>query len=66
MVDVDLKGDRHLRLEHRMRDAIPLAEQGREEVLKHIRRLWGYDVSLVGIDRDSGETKYEVAAKDEA
>ena len=63
VVDVDLRGDRHLRLQHRMRNGIPLDERSRKEVLKHVRRLWGYDVSLVGVDRDSGEVKYETEAK---
>ncbi len=60
VVDVDLRGDRHLRLEHKVRDGIPLSEKSRDEVLKHIRLLWGYEVGLVGIDAESGEKVYEV------
>lgn len=47
-----------------MRDGIHLAEDSRDEVLKHIRYLWGYDVSLVGIDAVSGETRYAAPAAD--
>ena len=59
IVDVDLKGDRVLNLTHRMRKGITLAEDARDEVLKHIRRLWGYDVRITGIDGDSGKELYE-------
>jgi len=46
VADVDLLGDRHLRLQHNMRDDIPLAEKERDAVLEHARKLWGYDVTL--------------------
>jgi stage V sporulation protein R len=59
VVDVDLRGDRHLRLEHRMSDGILLEESSRDATLRHIRKLWGYDVSLVGIDGGTGATVYE-------
>ncbi len=68
VVDVDLRGDRHLKLQHNMRDGVPLDERSRDEVLGHIRLLWGYDVSLVGVDRDTAKQHYEAttmqAAKD--
>ena len=59
IVDVDLRGDRELVLRQNIRNGIPLAEQGREEVLPYIRRLWGYDVRLEGVDQTTGETVYE-------
>lgn len=59
VTDADLRGDRTLRLEHNVRDRIPLSEKSRDEVLKHVRRLWGYDVCLKGVDQDSGDTIYE-------
>ena len=46
IVDVDLLGDRCLRLEFTERDAIPLDKADRERTLAHLRRLWGYDVEL--------------------
>ena len=61
VADVDLRGDRKLRLQHTMRDGVPLEQKGRDEVLKHVRRLWGYDVSLSGIDRDSERIHYQVS-----
>ncbi len=62
IVDVDLRGDRELRLQHLVCDGIPLAEKSRDEVLKHARRLWGYEVSLSGIDGESGEQVDEASA----
>ncbi len=62
VTDADLRGNRTLCLEHIVRDRVPLAEKSREEVLKHIRRLWGYDIFLKGVDQDSGETVYESKA----
>jgi len=59
IVDAELRGDRTLRLQHTVRDRIPLAEKTRGEVLKHLRTLWGYDVSLVGIDRETETKVYE-------
>ncbi len=62
IVDVDLRGDRRLCLEHSMRDGIPLAEESRKEVVTHLRRLWGYDVRLLGIDSKSKQEVYEEPA----
>ncbi len=66
VVDVDLKGDRVLHLQHLVRDGIPLLEKQRDAVLKHVRTLWGYDVCLAGIDAQSGEELYrsEASAKE--
>ncbi|MDP6567218.1 MAG: SpoVR family protein [Alphaproteobacteria bacterium] len=58
VVDTDLRGDRQLYLEHGVRDGIVLAEEPRQEVLKHLRTLWGYDVTLAGVDRENGKTLY--------
>ncbi len=61
VVDVDLRGDRILKLKHAMRDGVPLAERDRDEVLRHIRRLWGYDVSMSGVDAETEEVRYETS-----
>ena len=66
VVDLDLRGDRKLCLQHTVRDGIPLAEKSRDEVLKHIRSLWGYDVVLRGVDNQSGETIYEKSTAEKA
>ena len=48
--DVDLLGDRQLKLRHTMCHGIPLDERNRDEVLKHLRRLWGYDVQMESVE----------------
>ena len=61
IVDVDLRGDRVLHLQHTVRDGVLLAERSRDEVLAHVRRLWGYDVSLRGVDIDTGSSLYAMS-----
>src|SRR5690606_23874529 len=55
VIDVDLRGNRHLRLRHATRNGVPLLAKQRDAVLAHVRKLWGYDVSIVAVDRD-GDT----------
>jgi stage V sporulation protein R len=62
VVDVDLLGDRHLRLEHKVKEGVLLNETTRDATLRHIRRLWGYDVSMKGTDAGTGASIYECAA----
>ena len=68
IVDVDLQGDRELVLRQNIRDGVALAENGRDEVLAYLARLWGYGVRLEGVDFVTGETAYEsrAAAPDKA
>ena len=60
IVDADLKGDRCLHIQHLAQDRVPLDPKERDEALKHLRRLWGYDVAFKSIDRDNGEVISEV------
>ncbi|WP_264212571.1 SpoVR family protein [Leisingera thetidis] len=53
VTDADLRGDRELKLTHTVRDGIHLDEEDQDEVLKHLRRLWGYDVSLDAVETSS-------------
>ncbi|RWE14101.1 MAG: SpoVR family protein [Mesorhizobium sp.] len=59
VVDVDLLGDRQLRLEHKVKNGIMLEEASRDATLRHIRTLWGYEVSLAAIDAQTGGTLNE-------
>lgn len=59
VIDVDLLGDRQLRLQHNVKNGILLEEGTRDATLSHIRRLWGYDVSLSGVDAATGAVLYE-------
>lgn len=65
IVDVELKGDRELIMEHIVRDGVNLAQPGRDEVLHYVQRLWGYDVRLDGIDAADGKTVCTAHAKSE-
>ena len=56
--NVDMRGDRALTLRHLPNNGIPLADT-REEVLKHLHRLWGFTIKLETID-DEGELKHTV------
>ncbi|MDQ0468393.1 SpoVR family protein [Labrys wisconsinensis] len=46
VVDVDLLGNRQLVLRHDARNGVGLGPRSRDQVLAHIRTLWGYDVRL--------------------
>jgi spore cortex formation protein SpoVR/YcgB (stage V sporulation) len=59
VVAVDMSGDRCLHLRHAVHDGIHLSEKGRDGVIAHLQRLWGYDVELVGVDKVTGEKLYE-------
>ena len=59
VMDVDLLGDRQLRLQHNVKRGILLDEGSRDATMRHIRHLWGYEVSLAGVDAQTGRTVYE-------
>ena len=54
--NVDLRGDRSLTLRHTQRHNRPLHDDT-PEVLKHVARLWGFDVHLESVD-GQGRTSY--------
>lgn len=45
VANVDLRGDRSLTIRHTPHNRVPLAES-KDEVLKHLHRLWGFKVYL--------------------
>lgn len=61
VVDVDLRGDRSLTLKHTRHNNIPLNPEC-EEVLKHVHRLWGFDVRLHSYDGDERVKSYKIPA----
>ncbi|MGZ8196375.1 MAG: SpoVR family protein, partial [Methylosarcina sp.] len=50
--DVDLKGDRTLTLRHTQYHRMPL-DKSINEVLKHVVRLWGFDVYLETVNESN-------------
>ncbi|MFT5082891.1 MAG: stage V sporulation protein R [Lentisphaeria bacterium] len=51
--NVNMRGDRSLTLHHTRFNRKPLDEESSQEILKHIHRLWGFDVHLHSLDNDS-------------
>lgn len=53
---VDIRGDRSLTLRHYQHDRRPLSD-GTPEMLKHVRRLWGFKVKLETVDKSGRVVK---------
>jgi len=49
---VNVRGDRSLILRHSMVQRRPLQQDSADEVLKHVARLWGFDVRLDSVDEN--------------
>ncbi|MFT7201208.1 MAG: stage V sporulation protein R [Glaciecola sp.] len=58
--DVDLRGDRSLTLRHIPNQHTPLANNT-ENVLKHVHRLWGFDVHLYSVNGNSADENETLA-----
>ena len=56
--EVDLRGDRSLTLRHLQHDRIPLEESNAKEVMKHLHRLWRFDVHMESIAGNADVTRY--------
>lgn len=63
IVDVDLLGQRHLRLQHKVTDGVTLDSGSCDATLRQVQRLWGYEVSLQGVDAQTGATVYERSSR---
>jgi spore cortex formation protein SpoVR/YcgB (stage V sporulation) len=50
--EVSLRGDRSMTLRHNQRDRIALDEDDAKEVMKHVHRLWQFDVHLESMRDD--------------
>jgi len=59
--NVNLRGDRSLTLRHTQHHARPL-DEGTADVLKHVARLWGFDVYLESADGQGSVTRRWKAA----
>ncbi len=62
--NVALRGDRSLHLRHIPQNRVPLGEDT-NEVLKHVHRLWGFDVHLQSVDNDEVSAEYHCPPKPE-
>ncbi len=61
---VDLRGNRSLTLHHKQHNRVPLEQEDAREVMKHLHRLWGFDVHLASIQ--DGKTTAELICTDES
>ena len=57
--EVNIRGDRSLTLRHEMHNNRPLETESAREVLKHLHRLWGFDVHIESVTSDRHETTIE-------
>jgi len=48
--NVDVRGDRSMTLHHTQHDRKPLEPENTQDVLKHLHRLWGFNVHLHSFD----------------
>ena len=56
--EVDPRGDRSLTLRHTQHDRIPLDGEDAKEVMKHVHRLWHFDVHLESVQDDKVTKSY--------
>ena len=61
--NVDVRGDRSLTLRHIPVDQVPLGDDA-DEVLRHVHRLWGFDVHLESVDDDTVVAKHHCPPQD--
>ncbi|PRB80850.1 SpoVR family protein [Pseudomonas sp. MYb185] len=54
--EVDRRGDRSLTLRHQRHEGKPLGKTT-ERMLKHLHRLWGFDIHLLSMDGDTIKTE---------
>ncbi|TWT82643.1 SpoVR family protein [Planctomycetes bacterium CA13] len=56
VLDADLKGNRRLVLNHRVRDGKFLEKEQRLRTMRHVANLWGYRVRMFETDEETGVT----------
>lgn len=61
--DVNMLGDRTLHLCHRIKNGRTLQEGNRDDVLRYMKMLWGYDVILEGRDQKNDDLIYSTTTK---
>jgi len=55
---VDIEGDRTLNLRHEVYHSRPLDASGTEEMLRHVKRLWGFNVKLQSFENGEVVARY--------
>ncbi len=50
--EVDIRGDRSMTLHHVRNERMPLDPDTGDEVMRHLHRLWGFDIHLLSLQDD--------------
>ncbi len=64
VVDIDMRGDRAMYLQHTQHNRRPL-DDNTDEVLKHLHRLWGFDVHLKSMQDGNVTATYHCPPQEE-
>ncbi len=64
--NVDLRGNRSLTLRHFQHDRKPLDKQTAQEVLRHLHRLWGFDIHLESLCNEKVVESFHCPVLDES
>ena len=59
IVDVDIRGNRQLYVQHTEHEGIRLEKAEAEMTLGYIGQLWGYGVTRQAVDCDTGEILHD-------
>lgn len=62
--EANVRGDRSLTLQHIRHDRRPLESQNAQEVLKHLHRLWQFDVHLDSVQDGAAVERISIPAVD--
>jgi len=62
----DIRGDRSLTMHHHRHNRKPLDEKSANEVLKHVHRLWGFDVHLHSLQEGEIQQSFTCPSKSKA
>lgn len=64
IVDIDMRGDRAMYLQHIQHNRRPL-DENTEEVLKHLHQLWGFDVHLQSLQNGEVTATFHCPPQDD-
>ena len=64
VVDIDMRGDRAMYLQHTQHNRRPL-DDNTQEVMKHLHRLWGFDVHLKSVQDGQITASYHCPPEDD-
>ena len=62
--NVDITGDRSITLHHTQHNRMPLHAEEASEVVKHLHKLWQFDVHLHSVQEDQINASFECTDND--